>query len=163
MNRITPLSPPPIDTIGELKQLYRDAEARAARLRLLSDSGRALAQADATTLDEILAQSANRLAFFLGQARAEVVRAPEGATGLPLPAPGGSGRSLGTVRMEGLSRLSDIAHDEDREAVRLHLELMALACDRVAREGERARLLTALQEREQRLEFVVGRLFAAQE
>lgn len=163
MSEDSPLVPPPIETIGELKQLYRDAEARAARMRLLSDSGRSLAEAEATTLDEALAQSANRLAFFLGRTGAGVARPPDVLAGLAMPSPGGSGRSLGAVRIDGVTRLADISDHEDREAVRLHLELMGLACDRVGREQERARLLATLQEREQRLEYVVGRLFAAQE
>lgn len=144
-----PDMPEQLETVAELRQLYRAAEARAARLRLLSRNGRDLAEAQAATVDAVLEQVATRLAHFLGRPSAEVVRGPEPASGLSLPSPGERGLRLGHVLIDGLSSVDDIADAEDREVVALQLEQMALAIDRI--------------EREQRLEYVIGRLFSAQE
>jgi signal transduction histidine kinase len=151
-----------VETVAELRKLYRAAEARAARMRLMSTSGRQLALAEADTIARILQDCANRLAYFLGfrQARWCEGRFPGG---LEIAAPGSEDRVIGSVVIEGLSRLEDVADEEDREACRLHLEMMGATADRIAREREMARLLAVLEEREQRLEFVVGRLFSAQE
>ncbi|MEY4720583.1 MAG: hypothetical protein RIQ46_308 [Pseudomonadota bacterium] len=162
MSQPLPLLPGEVETVAELRALYRAAEARAARMRLLSTSGRELAAAGQAGIEAVLQSCAERLAWFTGRAGA-VVRRDVGGEGLPIPAPGEAGGSLGTVVIAGLGGLDDLADPEDRETVRLHLELMGAAMDRIAREEERGRLLAALQEREQRLEFLVGRLFSAQE
>lgn len=149
-----PALAPEVETVAELRELYRAAEARAARLRLLSTTGRQLAMAEAVTIEPIMQGCADRIAYFLGQ-RGGAVLAP-GAAGLPIPAPGSEGRILAILAVEGLAGLEDISDPEDREAVRLQLEMMGATIDRITRERE-------LQEREARLEFVVGRLFSAQE
>lgn len=143
-----------VETVAELRELYRAAEARAARLRLLSTNGRHLALAEAATLEPILQGCADRLGYFLGR-RGGAVAEP-GAPGLPIPAPGSEGRTLGALAIEGLHRLDDIPDAEDREAVRLQLEMLGATIDRINRQRD-------LQEREARLEYVVGRLFSAQE
>lgn len=162
MTRADPALAMQVETVAELRELYRAAEARAARMRLMSSSGRQLALAEVSTAGPILQECAERLAYFLGSRRAELSDDPA-APGLPIPAPGSGGRALGTVRIDGLATLDDIADREDREACRLHLEMMGATLDRINRERDMASLLSALQEREQRLEFVVGRLFSAQE
>ena len=149
-----PALAPEVETVAELRELYRAAEARAARLRLLSSNGRQLAMAEAATLDPILQGCADRLGYFLGRRGGEVQGADR--SGLPIPAPGSDGATLAVLAIEGLTRLEDIADPEDREALRLQLEMLGATIDRIARERE-------LQEREARLEFVVGRLFSAQE
>lgn len=149
MTGALPNMPEQFETVAELRQLYRAAEARAARLRLLARNGRDLAEARPATVDAVLAQVATRLAHFLGRASAQVVNGPEPAPGLPLPSPGDRSVKLGHVVIDGLVSVEDIADAEDREVVALQLEQMALAIDRI--------------EREQRLEFVIGRLFNAQE
>ena len=162
MTSVDPALAMQVETVAELRELYRAAEARAARMRLMSSSGRQLALAEVATARPILQACAERLAYFLG-ARSAVLSEDPAAAGLPIPAPGSGGRALGSVRIDGLTALDDIADHEDREACRLHLEMMGATLDRINREREMARLLSALQEREQRLEFVVGRLFTAQE
>lgn len=143
-----------VETVAELRELYRAAEARAARLRLLSSNSRQLALAEAATLDAIVQGCADRLGYFLGRRGGAV--AANRAPGLPIRAPGSDGRILGVLLIEGLDRLEDITDLEDREAVRLQLEMLGATIDRISRQRE-------LQEREARLEFVVGRLFSAQE
>ena len=149
-----PALAPEVETVAELRELYRAAEARAARLRLLSTNGRQLALAEAATLDAILQGCADRLGYFLGRRGGAVQAGAE--QGLPIPAPGSEGRVLAVLAIEGLARLEDIADPEDREAVRLQLEMLGATIDRINRQRD-------LQEREARLEFVVGRLFSAQE
>lgn len=143
-----PSTAPQVETVAELRELYRAAEARAARLRLMSASGRQLALAEVASAGPILQSCAERLAYFLGHRSAALSREP-GAPGLPIPAPGSTGRRLGAVQIEGLASLDAIPDAEDREACRLLLEMIGATIDRI--------------EREQRLEFVVGRLFSAQE
>lgn len=145
---------PEVATVAELRELYRAAEARAARLRLLSTNGRHLALAEAATLETILQGCADRLGYFLGRRGGAIQTSGEG--GLPIPAPGSAGSVLAMLVIDGLARLEDIADLEDREAVRLQLEMLGATIDRINRQRD-------LQEREARLEFVVGRLFSAQE
>ncbi len=137
-----------VETVAELRELYRAAEARAARLRLMSATGRQLALADGADVGPILQACAERLAYFLGY-RSARLSCGANAPGLLIPAPGSSGRILGAVQIEGLGSLDEILDPEDREACRVQLEMMGATMDRI--------------EREQRLEFVVGRLFSAQE
>ncbi len=137
-----------VESVAELRELYRAAEARAARLRLMSVCGRQLALAEVGTSGPILQSCAKRLAFFLGFRTASLLRESD-VSGLPVPAPGSTGRVLGTVRIDGLATLEAVSDPEDRETCRLLLEMMGATIDRI--------------DREQRLEFVVGRLFSAQE
>ena len=60
-----PVLPSDGETIAELRELYRAAESRAARLRLLSISARELAEATSDTLVEVVGRCAERLAFFV--------------------------------------------------------------------------------------------------
>jgi len=155
-------SPARPDTVAELRGLYRASEARAARLRLLVEAGRDLATATAATLDAVLAQSARRIALFVGCRDGEVTRDPRG-DGIALVAPGPDGRRVGGLRLSDVARIDDVADREDREVLAMLAQLLAEAIDRVARDTERESLLAALRERERRLEYVVGRLFSAQE
>ncbi|QJQ31290.1 histidine kinase [Sphingomonas lacunae] len=162
MTQTSPLLPTQIETVAELRNLYRAAEARAARLRLLSEAGRDLAGAEAAMMSERLEACVRRLAHFIGFPGGSIVRDPA-AQGLAIHAPGEAERPVAVLVIPGFADLDDIADAEDRDAVRIHLHLLGAAIDRMDREAERSRLLDALQERERRLEFVVGRLFSAQE
>ncbi|BDW81160.1 two-component sensor histidine kinase [Erythrobacter sp. Dej080120_24] len=157
-----PVLPSDTETIAELRELYRAAEARAARMRLLSVSGRELAEATPETLEPILAKCAERLAFFLGRRTAMIL--PVGAEGgMPINAPGSSGAPLARLVIDSLRSIREIDDPEDRETVRMELDLMGTTIDRIRREQERAQLLDALQQREKSLEFVVERLVSVQE
>lgn len=158
----TPVLDSQIETIAELRELYRAAEARAARLRLLSTSGRELAETGIDGLEEKLAHIAEQLAYFLGRARAEVSCDP-GAPGLAIPAPGDETSIVGRIHIAGISSLEDIADEEDRDAFRMLMEMMGATIDRVNRERERTNLLNTLHDRELHLEYLVGRIFSAQE
>lgn len=149
-------------TIAELRELYRAAEARAARLRLLSVSGRELAEADAASLDDIMRACAERLAFFTGRQTAAIVPA-DSAHGIAIRAPGPGGAVVGRLAIADLETLDAIPDAEDREAFRMQLELMGATIDRIARERELGGLLAALQERERSLALMLEKVFTAQE
>jgi signal transduction histidine kinase len=155
-------SSPAIDTVADLRALYRAAEARAARLRLLIAAGRDLAAADPETLDATLASSARRAALFSGHGEGRVTLGEDG-DGLPLVAPGPDRRRVGRLVLSGGPNAGAAVEAEDQEALSMLGQLMAAAIDRVAHESERERLLALLRERERRLEGVVERLFSAQE
>ncbi|WP_291167466.1 histidine kinase [Erythrobacter sp.] len=144
-----------------MRELYRAAEARAARMRLLSDVGKRLSEATQDTIGEILEQCAERLAFFVGSRSAIVTLGAQG-DGIPICAPGVEG-PVGRITVEGLASETDIPDEEDRETLRIYLEWMGATIDRANRETERGRLLDALRDREKRLEDIVGRIFTAQE
>ena len=157
-----PALSPEIETVAELRQLYRAAEARAARLRLMSAAGRQLALAEPGTIDAVLAQCATQLAYFLGQRSAEVHYGADGE-GLALPAPGPDAPVIGRIVIHGFATLTDIEDEEDAAAVRLLLEMMGGTLDRIHRERERMQLLHNLRDREARLEKLVGQVLTVQE
>lgn len=151
-----------IETIAELRQLYRASEARASRLRLLSASGRAMAEVGNDRIEEVLEHIAAQLAYFVGQPRAELSFDPQGK-GIAIPAPGHEVRIVGRIDIHGLSSPAEIVDTEDRDTFEMHLEMIGATIDRINRERERTTLLNALREREQHLEFLVRRIFFAQE
>ncbi len=162
MHENLPVLPSDTETIAELRELYRAAESRAARLRLLSVSGSELARADLDALDEMLKRSADRLAFFVGSRSATMGPANSG-NGLAIKAPGKDGGIVATIQIDGLTSLDDIPDAEDREAVGMQLDLMGITIDRMRREREKSGLLRTLQEREKSLELLLERIFTAQE
>ena len=151
------------ETIAELRELYRAAESRAARLRLLSVSGQDLAKAEASTLDDILSKCAERLAFFVGSRSGSVSAADESAAGIDIYAPGQDGQVVAKLVIEGLSGLDAIPDAEDREAFRMQLDMMGTTIERIRTERERSALLAELQEREKTLEMLLEKIFTAQE
>lgn len=162
MNSPLPALPIETETIAELRELYRAAEARAARLRLLSSIGQALALAGPETMQDALQTCARSLAFFLGSNGATIERGGSGP-GIPVHAPGGMAGPVAMLVVDSCPSLDAIADPEDRETARMCLELFGATIDRVAREQERASLVRALTEREHRLEMLVSRFFSAQE
>lgn len=159
-----PQLPSDAETVADLRALYRASEARAARLRLLSALGRELALAEAGSTDAIQ-RCAQLLALFVGQPIGRIVHGTgaEAQEGLSIVGPGSGGRLLGRLIIPGVAEATDIADTEDRETVRLAIDLLGAALDRFAREAERDALVAALAEREARLELLIGRLFSAQE
>lgn len=151
-----------LETVAELRELYRAAEARSARMRLLSACGQDLAAAEPETIANRLQQSGDRLAFFLGSKAARVTEGNSGQ-GLVIMAPAPQRRIVARIAIDGIASIEDIADVEDRGAVAMHLDLMGATIDRIERERERGALLAALRERERRLGGMVGKMFTAQE
>lgn len=154
--------PSQAETIAEVRELYRAAEARAARMRLLYNAGRVLAEADASDIATVLQRSAERLAFFVGRTAA-IVTLGDGGDGIGINAPGRSLPILARLRIQDFADVDAIPDREDRDTFQMYLELMGATIDRINRESERTQLLATLREREQRLEMLVGRIFSAQE
>ena len=154
--------PAQVETIAEVRELYRAAEARAARMRLLYNAGRVLAEADASDINAVLQRCAERLAFFVGRTAASVTLGEEG-TGIAIAAPGRPSPVLARLQIVDLAEADAIPDPEDRDTFQMYLELMGATIDRINRESERTHLLATLREREQRLEMLVGRIFSAQE
>lgn len=161
-----PTLPSDGESIAELRELYRAAEARAARLRLLSVSGSELAAATSETVDEIVESCAVRLAFFVGCRSGSVSYASTlsaDQAGVPISAPGEAGETVAWLLIDGLDAIDDIPDAEDREAFRMEIDQMGLAIDRIKRERERADLVAMLQEREKTLGKLLDQIFTAQE
>lgn len=170
MNNALSLFTTHVETVAELKELYRASEARAARMRLLSVIGRELALSDARTISECVLLCAHKIAHFLGYAHASVhYDAQENGLFIPFPSQPLDtpdeirGDHLGTVVINTIKTLLDISDEEDRETVKMGLELMGMALYRISLDAKQVELLAKLQQREQSLEYLVGRLFSAQE
>jgi two-component system NarL family sensor kinase len=157
---VTP--PGDLQSVAELRELYRSAESRLARLRLVIEAGHDLAVSSSDNLPAVLANWARRTALFLGAMDGEVIFEPS-SEGVALFAPGGETRQVGTLVIRP-HRDAPLSFDgEDKAALAMLSQLLGAAIDRVGRDLERENLLSLLQEREKRLEYVVNRLFSAQE
>lgn len=162
MHEHLPVLPNDTETIAELRELYRAAEARAARLRLLSASGGELARAELGSFDAVLQRAAERLAFFVGSRSAKIGPA-DTSNGIAVRAPGKDNEIVATIIIDGIETLEAIPDPEDREAVAMQLDLMGITVDRMRREREKGALLDTLQEREKTLELLLEKVFTAQE
>lgn len=162
MHETLPVLPTDTETVAELRELYRAAEARAARLRLLSTSGSELARAERGTLDAVLQGTADRLAFFVGS-RAATMGAADAMKGIAIHAPGEESEIVATIMIDGVETLDAVPDAEDREAVEMLLDQMGITIDRMRRESEKGALLHTLQEREKSLEMLLEKVFTAQE
>lgn len=148
-------------TVGnahDLSRLYRAAEARAARLRLLVEAGRVLAGAQGAELDTAVNSVARQAAHLLGYAegrietRQEAHQARVGPNSLALPLlPAGATRPVGILRVHGRSAPGSEVDPDDEEAVGVLRQLVAGALAARAREARLTGLLAQLfgaQERE---------------
>lgn len=151
-----------LDTVAELRTLYRSAESRAARLRLLIEAGRDLSEADSDTLTAVLDAAAHKAALFAGYGAGTIALGAD-AEGVGLIAPGPEPRKVGGLALAPAARDVGPMEEEDREAFSMLCQLIASAIDRVGRDVERDHFLSLLRERERTLENVVARLFSAQE
>jgi two-component system, NarL family, sensor kinase len=146
----------PLDTAFDLRRLYREAEARAARLKVLVDAGRALASARGTDLDGAATQAARQAALLLGYADGHIAEPSrtfkdDAGRTLVLPlVPSGGGRP--TAELVLVRRASNSQPDPaDVEAVAVLRQLLGGALAARAREAHLQTLLSQLlvaQERE---------------
>lgn len=141
------LAPALPDTAADLRTLYRAAEARAARLRVLVEASRLLTSCEAEGLEaaaqDVAQQAAHLAGFATGRvaARDAPPRAGDDALVLPLVAPGAGGMTIGALVLE--QRLGTLA-PEDREALAILAQLIGSALAARAREARLARLLAEL-------------------
>lgn len=166
-----PVLPSDGETIAELRELYRAAESRAARLRLLSVSARELAEATSISLDVSVDRCAQRLAFFVGCRSGKVLHCATppaktqspGSDTIPIKAPGGQNAPIAWLIIDGFGGVDAIRDEEDRDVFRMELDLIGLTIDRITKERERAGLVAKLQEREKTLGKLLEQIFTAQE
>lgn len=135
------------ENAADLRGLYRAAETRAARLRVLVEAGQVLAAATAETLDAAVSDVARAAAYLAGYEGGRIIEdkagEPDGEERLifPLTAPGSDAPSPGALILEG-RRSAPSA--EDREAIALVCQLIGASLSARAREARLARLLGEL-------------------
>ena len=162
MSTHSSLLPSNAETIAELRELYREAQARATRLRLLHATGQDLAAANANTLSATLQSCADRIAFFVGCRSARIDLGGK-AKGIPIRAPGEDQEANASIVINGLDALAEIPDQEDRDTAHMLLDMIGATIDRIDRERENLHLLDELRDREKRLETLLDRIFTAQE
>lgn len=135
------------ENTAELRSLYRAAEARAGRLRVLAEAGQALAMATPETLDNVAAGVARAAAHLAGFARGHIASPVSPADTasdsmvLELRAPGSEGAVIGTLVLE--DRRGE-AGSEDRDTLTLLCQLLGASLSAFARERRLALLLGEL-------------------
>lgn len=142
-----PSSHPSRETAADLRALYRAAEARAARLRVIVEAGRALASSAPDAIDTAAHSVAQEAAHLAGFARGFIMNEAKDAFGgderlcLPLEAPASDGWSVGTLVLEHRIGMPSA---EDREALGIIAQLIGGALAAQAREDRLATLLAEL-------------------
>lgn len=136
----------PAETASDLRALYRAAEARAARLRVLVEASRTLAACAPGELDAATSRIAAEAAHLAGYARGRILGSEEADAGadsliVPLEAPGGDGGRVGTLVLD--QRIGTPGAD-DREALGILGQLIGGAIAARAREARLATLLAEL-------------------
>lgn len=138
------------ETASDLRALYRAAEARAARLRVLVEASRTLAASAPGELDAAAQAIANEAAHLAGYARGSIASADDlprsGEPGedslvIPLEAPGSRHDRVGMLVLE--KRIGTPTAD-DREALGILGQLVGGALAAHAREARLATLLAEL-------------------
>lgn len=135
------------ETVSDLRALYRAAEARAARLRVLVEASRTLAASAPDELDASAEKIAAEAAHLAGYARGIIVEAETGTLPardslvVPLSAPGCGENPVGTLVLD--HRVGTPSAD-DREALGILGQLIGGALAARAREARLATLVSEL-------------------
>ncbi len=151
----------------DLRSLFRDSEARAARLKLLIEVSRDLAAADGGDLDAAIERAARRAALFAGYGRGAILGAelddPDG--GLVIPMQTLAERGQPGVRLVFTAPLNPAALSgaDDAEALRLLVEMIEARLTVDLQRRREADLLGRLAQREKDLEQVLASVVTAQE
>lgn len=151
----------------DLRSLFRDSEARAARLKLLIQVSRDLASSEGDALDAAVGRAAQRAAMFAGYARGAVCDAaePVAPDTLAIPFDALAERGQPGRRLEFRSPLNPgaIAGDDDAEALRLLVEMIEARLTVDLHRRKEAELRLRLEKREKALEQALAGLATAQE
>lgn len=147
------------ETAAELRALYRAAEARAARLRVIVEAGRALAASPLEAIAQTACTVAQQAAHLAGFGRGRIIA--DGADGdtdgtalcLPLGAESSGGISVGTLVFDQpVTRPCA----EDEEAVAIVAQLIGGTLAARAREARLAGLLAELVRAEQDVRLTIA-------
>ena len=143
MNSLTASHLP--ENASDLRVLYRAAEARAARLRVLADAGQAMTAATPEELDAVAARVARAAAHLAGFAEGHIAApgalAPADGLALALRAPGSDGAAIGTLVLE--NRRGELSA-EDHETLGLLCQMLGASLSARARERRLGLLLGEL-------------------
>lgn len=162
------MSQPAADALTtDMRSLFRDSEARAARLRLLIQASRDLAAAEGGELDAALATAARRSAWFAGYGQG-AIRGPEDPPhpeAVSIPFETLAARGAPGMRLELWSRRNPDAQsgEGDADALRLLAEMIEARLTVRFQHASRLELLERLARRETELEQVLSRVVGAQE
>lgn len=151
----------------DMRSLFRDSEARAARLKLLIQVSRDLAAADEDGLEEALATAAQRAARFVGYLQG-AVRGPDeahhdGSTSIPFDSLAGHGQPGRRLELWSPQNPGVLASEDDAEALRLLAEMIEARLTVALQQRYRRALMQTLERRETELEQVLSRVVGAQE
>ncbi|WP_269513727.1 sensor histidine kinase [Brevundimonas subvibrioides] len=151
----------------DLRSLFRDSEARAARLRLLIGISRDLAAADGRALDPAVDRAAQRAALFAGYARGVVLGASEASPGdafvIPLETLAEQGRPGVRLVFTAALNTGAISTQEDAETLRLLVEMIEARLTVDLQQRREIELSGRLERRERELEQVLSKVVTAQE
>lgn len=151
----------------DLRSLFRDSEARAARLRLLIQVSRELETADGDRLEPVLARASQKAALFTGYAhgapRQTVAPLPPGARLLPFDRLAEQGETGHGLVLWGPRNPASPGSEEDEEALRLLVEMIESRLIMAHQRARQTRLLDRLAQRERELEQVLSEVVRAQE
>lgn len=151
----------------DLRSLFRDSEARAARLKLLIGISRDLAAADGLDLDQAVDRATQRAALFAGYARGTLQGASETSPGdafvIPLEMLAEQGRP--GVRLVFTAALNPgaISTQDDAETLRLLVEMIEARLTVDLQQRREIELRSRLERRERELEQVLSKVVTAQE
>jgi two-component system NarL family sensor kinase len=151
----------------DLRSLFRDSEARAARLKLLIGVSRDLAGANGPELERAVARAARRAALFAGYGDG-AVRGPDeseagDALAFPLDALAERGRPGVRLAFTAPMNPGAISSPEDAEALRLLVEMIEARLTVDLQASQEAGLRARLVKREKELEQVLSGVVGAQE
>lgn len=159
--------PPDAALTSDLRSLYRDSEARAARLKLLIGVSRDLAAADGHELDHAVDRAAQRAALFAGYGLGAVdgtgQASADEALVIPLETLADRGRPGVRLIFDAPLNPGAIASADDAETLRLLVEMIEARLTADLQRRREADLRGRLERREKELEQVLSRVVSAQE
>lgn len=151
----------------DLRTLFRDSQARAARLKLLIEVSRELAAADTDDLDAAVSSAAQKAAHFAGfrQGRLDDADAVTSVDDMVIPLRALADRGRSGVRLVFGAPINPqtLSNDEDAAALRLLVEMIEARLTVDLQRRKETQLVARLAAREKELELVLSRVVKAQE
>lgn len=151
----------------DVRTLFRDSQARAARLKLLIEVSRELAAADRDTLDAAIDAAAVKAARFAGFRTGSLVEGgvtfDDGDLAIPLQSLAERGRVSVSLLFSSPSNPQTLANEEDAAALSLLVEMIEARLTVELQRRKEAELIERLAAREKELEQVLSRVVSAQE
>lgn len=151
----------------DVRTLFRDSQARAARLKLLIEVSRELAAVDQDGLDAAIDGAALKAARFAGFRTGSLVEGgfavADGDLAIPLQSLAERGRVGISLLFSAPSNPQTLANEEDAAALSLLVEMIEARLTVELQRRKEAELIHRLAAREKELEQVLSRVVSAQE